>query len=117
MRKKHRQQVEADSRYKETVCGLVGMFLGMGVTAWVGDDQLLLWLCFCVFTFLHMHLPSFRCSAFCCAAVTAQSAQLTTQRYANYASLRLVVLKTFNRQRAHIAISTFLSSSCVFSPE
>jgi hypothetical protein len=47
------------------------------------------------------------------------TARVRVDIYANYLSLVLVVLKTFNRQRAHIAISHYFASSpqVVLSPK
>ncbi|KAI9332982.1 DUF647 family protein [Obelidium mucronatum] len=73
---------------QETVVGLVGMLLGAGITHFVkdGDDSRgMTWLCFVVFTFLHL--------------------------LCNYNGIAAIVMPSLNTQRAFLVIREYLLSA------
>jgi hypothetical protein len=77
--------VSAKDGSQETAIGLLGMVLAMVITPLVGDSQFLIWLCFWLFTTIHL--------------------------YSNYKAVTSVIMERLNRQRADILIDAFLRSN------
>jgi hypothetical protein len=83
-RRNNMADVSAKDGSQETAIGLLGMLLAMAITPVVGDSQLLIWLCFWLFTSLHL--------------------------YSNYKAVTSVIMDRMNRQRANILIDAFIAS-------
>jgi len=66
------------------------MILGMLTDALVGSSQLYTWIAFFLFSALHL--------------------------YTNYLSVIIIILKTFNRTRAHLVFSEYISSGTIRTP-
>ncbi|KAI8850444.1 vitamin B6 photo-protection and homoeostasis-domain-containing protein [Chytridium lagenaria] len=75
---------------QETIVGLVGMLIGSYIVQWV-SGTFSTWLCFLIFTALHLVF--------------------------NYFAVRSVVLPTLNTQRAFILISQYIKTQKVMSLE